>query len=311
MDIESLKNFEIVGSIYENRNLWPSFKDYSEANSDEIDAMIIFVGDYAFEHQGRSPDFAHMAKDVLRESKQQYSLTEAINAGKVWQEFRDKIINLSPGRVSDSDRQKNTRAAANVNPLAPHATEYEFKRKNPVGVVTSRPQKTRDNSLSIIEFMTQLDRKNIVDWTIKRLKNNLTKDAHGALTTINGIGDKIASLWLRDVAYRFDCIPSENEELLFPVDIWVRRVAAALLAGEKEYIEDNDPVIAKLLTRKCIDLGLSPEKINMGIWYMGAQIARSKYMMKKALQDTNLFQRLVRDHLMGMKRAVEFANPAI
>lgn len=164
--------------------------------------------------------------------------------------------------------------------------------------------------------MKQPNRKNIVVWTIKMLKDNHAKDAHDALKTINGIGDKIASLWLSDIAYWFKVKCSKNkelknEELLFPVDIWVRRTAFSL-TGKKKCMENkNDPDTAKLLTRKCNNNRLSPEKVNMGIWYMGAEIADSEYLMKKAMRDANLFERLTKDHLSALKRAEEFADPAI
>jgi len=138
MNIESLKDFEIVGSIYENRNLWSSFKDYSETNSDGIDAMIIFVGAYAYEHQGRSPNFAHAATDVIKESKQQGSAAEAIDASKAWAEFREKIISLKPDTKLMSESEKNTRVAANVNPMAPRSTEFEITKKETVLTILSR-----------------------------------------------------------------------------------------------------------------------------------------------------------------------------
>lgn len=83
----------------------------------------------------------------------------------------------------------------------------------------------------------------------------------------------------------------------------------AILAGDEKYNESkHDRETAMWSVRECSNLGLSPEKVNMGFWYMGAEISDSEYLMTNALLDEKLFDYLVTDHLRRMRGAVEYAE---
>ena len=173
---EMLKRLESIASFFQGRILQPSFDDYRNSKPDDWDALTFFVRGYAFEHQGRSPSFAPVATDVLKALKSEgWSLDNPKAAQEVWRRFKKQV----------------EKANVMVNPLAPKDTPFQFKGK---------PKLAKKHS--VIEFAQQVVRGNIVDWTVEMLKQNQAEKAHDYLRKdINGIANKIASLWLRDIAY--------------------------------------------------------------------------------------------------------------
>ena len=89
------------------------------------------------------------------------------------------------------------------------------------------------------------------------------REAWEKLTSIRGIGAKIASLFLRDLAVWFDLTPNVDRWYMQPVDVWVRRTVK-LLSGSNM----SDEEIAKWIVRN----SENPERANQGIWYFASQV---------------------------------------
>jgi len=87
---------------------------------------------------------------------------------------------------------------------------------------------------------------------------------------INGIGPKIASLFLRDIATFYGFIPKRDRYRLQPVDVWVRRFSTAPM-GRKA----SDMEIAHWIVKECQSTNIGAEAANEGMWYFGSQIAAS------------------------------------
>ena len=286
-----LSRLQDLSTFFEERFLRPSFDEFEKSGADDWSALRLFVRGYAFEHAGRSPSFGPVASDVLKnlkESKQ--SLDDPSTPDLTWKEF----CKIMEDKVNPK-----------VNPLAPQGTLFKYKRKT-----WAEPKMKPTQKMSVVEFVRPLERRNIVVWTRKTINEHSgkgLKKAHDELVCINGVKDKIASLWLRDIAFQFRLEPpQEHRYLLFPVDIWVRR-AVAIMAG-KEFKSDKER--AEWAIEECSNK-LSPEKVNMGLWYLGAQIAESEYETEKSLKDESQFVRLVQEHLRRMERAVSSARPKI
>jgi hypothetical protein len=146
------------------------------------------------------------------------------------------------------------------NPLAPYGTQYKGKSG----------EMNRTKQQSCIEFSNEQN-ASLIDWVQRELVNG-AKDAHQRLCLISGVGPKIASYFMRDVACRFECFPSNGSErhLLQPIDIWVRRVAEAL--GAQKAPSDHLPA-ANFIVEQSLKAGILPERVNQGIWYFAAEIA--------------------------------------
>jgi hypothetical protein len=96
------------------------------------------------------------------------------------------------------------------------------------------------------------------------------------LTSIRGVGPKIASLLLRDVCwlYNLEHLVAPGDRLLLqPVDAWLRRVADRLteeVSGE----QTPDWVIAGKVAKLTRRAGVSGIAFNMGVQYFGLREAR-------------------------------------
>jgi hypothetical protein len=98
--------------------------------------------------------------------------------------------------------------------------------------------------------------------------------AWGALRAIKGIGDKIASLVVRDIVsiMAFESSISKEERVfLQPVDIWIRRTVQIIwrLDGRMP-----DWALAMRTVSELDKLGLSGVRFNQGAWYYGSEQVR-------------------------------------
>jgi len=94
--------------------------------------------------------------------------------------------------------------------------------------------------------------------------------------SVNGVGQKIASLYLRDMLMLYerssevekltDKLTREEMLLVYPIDTWVKQISKRLLREKKDEKE-----IASLIIEKCENLGVSALFVNHGIWYLGAK----------------------------------------
>jgi len=142
----------------------------------------------------------------------------------------------------------------------------------------------QSNSLS-----TYLQHKIVEDKDIKK--------AFYLLNSIQGVGDKIASFFLRDLVdvYKITLNGINNRHLLQPVDTWVERTVKILITDQGM----NKSQVAKWI----VCHSKSPELVNMGIWYFGSQIAISGYRLNRVLEDLKGAKSLAHKHSMWIKNA--------
>jgi hypothetical protein len=115
---------------------------------------------------------------------------------------------------------------------------------------------------------------------------------------LRGIGPKIRSLFIRDIAYltKVDCSSSFDIKQYFyaqPIDTWVRQTIN-LLDSETPLAEvpfDNCYLLnrddfgrALKLTSMCIASATSPLRVNMGIWYFCSQVVADAKRLKSLLK---------------------------
>ena len=289
---EWFRLFERFGWIYEQRLSAPQWKRYpTESLTDRrkacLNALLLFLEGYAFERAGRPPYFSGLAVDVLSGIG-----TWPPDQHLVWRRFRfalsrwkqdfPEIVQWDePVEVALPDDQKGLNAK--VNPLAPLGTRF-YQKGMPPALTTKE---------SIVQLAARLAAESEVPldiWVRDRLQKGIIQTAHSEFTGVSGIGDKIASLFMRDVACRYGIPSLENEDarkLLQPIDIWERRTVQLLRDGERSRY---DRECQTFIVRKSIDAGCSPERVNQGIWYFGSQIAGTEYFLQKAIASRNGIQ---------------------
>jgi hypothetical protein len=127
-----------------------------------------------------------------------------------------------------------------------------------------------DMVISILDFVSKLTERNIVNYSISKIKNGKIKDHFFELQKIISIGPKITSFYLRDLIcmYSLEKYMSE-EDLIFlqPIDTWVRKVA--LKVGIIDKNNEDDSVVREKIVKACLDLNVSTIKFNQGAWFLG------------------------------------------
>jgi hypothetical protein len=263
----SLEEFERFALFYTRRFLDQSRRHCPDLETDPFDSLKFFLMGYAFERQGRSPDYSPAARDTAEKLKK-YPLTRGSET-QAWDIFRS---NLPRGKLNYAN-----------NPMCPRQTSFQRK-----GVNRSTA------GISAVEFIRdELGGQCIVPWARDRMISGNTQEAHERLKKINGVNKKIASFFLRDVAVIYELAPSQGRELLQPLDTWVR-FAARELAKDTNLSEDD-------CARFIVEHSCQPEAANQGIWYFCVQVANSsKYEVGLCLKDRDYMQDRLQRHLAGL-----------
>ena len=271
-----LKSFEKLSNLYVARYMRPAWEENVGFEKDPWLSLRLFLKMYAFERQGRSPDYAFVAVDAI--DKNRSAPLEPASSRTVWRSFTSRL------------RKKLNHAN---NPLCPQGTTYfRFYKK--------AKRKSNVKKISVIQLAGELDRPLVV-WARDRLQGGSVSDAYAQIRRINGVSDKIASFFLRDVASRFQLAPAQDRYLLQPIDVWIRFVVHKVCQDGQL----KDDQCAKWIVEK----SGKPECLNQGIWYFCANIAHSsQYLVLRALQERKFFNELVTEHLTGLRRAAGSAD---
>lgn len=124
--------------------------------------------------------------------------------------------------------------------------------------------------ISILDFVANLDEKNIVNYSISKIKNGNTKGHFSELQKIFSIGPKITSFYLRDLICMYSLEKyMSKEDLIFlqPIDTWVRKVAFKVGIIDKN--NEDDSLVREKIVKACLDLDISTIKFNQGAWFLG------------------------------------------
>lgn len=272
---EQIRLFAQVAELY---RAGPMFGAYTLA--DPIQALSEFVGGCAYERQGRSPSYGPVASDVIRQIGRAPDFWQSKDSARqAWALFQETLEKLT-----------NSRPNPKNNPLCYSGFVYSAGKGS-----------AKVKGLSVVEFIQnhlQGQDYNIVLWAKGQLEEEQTLEAHRALCSINGIGVKIASLFLRDVAWCFGVRPTRCRALLQPIDIWVRRAANALDPLSKDHE-------AEWIVRTSLAMNVLPEAINAGMWYLGALVAGNEYRLALAMDSPETARRLVDEYVRRVTRQMQ------
>jgi len=274
---EQLRLFQAVASLYRAGIMVLNEK----ALENPVQGLSQFLYGYAFERQGRSPAYAPIARDVIKTTAATCSLWYDEGAPqKAWELFCSTL------KEPRSDAEPNFKN----NPLCPKNQPYKAK---------GGPRKT--SQPSVLQFVQQKLKEfdyNIVAWARRMLLDGQVCTVHSDLCSINGIGPKIASFFLRDVGWCFGVQVVCRRDLLQPVDVWVERTTRQL-----------DPAArgreAVWIVQESQRAGVLPEAVNAGLWYFGALIAGSEFQLFQALNSPQHARRLVDEHVAGLRKQAD------
>jgi hypothetical protein len=249
--------------LAETKKIFPKF------DKDPWHSIGFFLRGYAYEHQGRAPDYAYAAADSIVEACDSEITTNS--AEMVWTSFRQKLSH------------RNLNCAR--NPLCPRGWRYQHQYRK-------QSRQASVKKLSVVELAFQeLAGKPLAAWAREQLKSGNTQASHSILRTINGVSDKIASLFLRDIATIYEITVADDQKMLLqPVDGWVRFVARELQQNRSL----NDMQCAQFIVRN----STASEKTNQGAWYFCTRAAgSSRYVVARSIKDVDYFRKTINLHL--------------
>lgn len=269
-----LQLFQDVSCFYRQMLMIPLWNKHHNYQNHIVGSLAVFLEGYAFERQGRRPDYFHVAVDSLFYCNQQNTL----NATCIWNRFKLLLNNQNLNHRN--------------NPLYPSNNPDNIKNINNRKVSVIEAALSVQNNIPLSNHLGNLITQN----------NNINQ-AFIYLKTIRGIGDKIASFYFRDlvVTLLINLTNIQNRQLLQPIDIWVER-SIKYLTGNQSM---NKTQIANWIVVNSLKYHLNPEYINMGIWFYGALIASSEYRLNQSLQNINMAQSLINDFRSRINNACQ------
>src|SRR5581483_689146 len=113
------------------------------------------------------------------------------------------------------------------------STDFEkLERDLQTAMKLGRAGKSGDAKMlvSIFQFAAKLSEKNLTLYSVSQIRAGKLPDHYRELDEIFQVGEKIASLYLRDLVciYGLDELTKDELQFLQPIDVWLRRVAHRL-----------------------------------------------------------------------------------
>jgi hypothetical protein len=224
--------------------------------NDAKEALLGFLVTYAYERQGSARAFRVIAKKIIEDNfpNKLTSLSQS-DADHIWTLYKNYAKEYYPNL-------KGLNAAH--NPL------------NGMGGVISR--------------LSKIDNVNLFEYIRSLIITNETKIANNFLTSITGVGKKISSLYLRDIAC-YELEPSRHVDPLFqPIDTWIDQ-AIEIISNKlvRRSVEDKQLFIVAL----CKEAFCSPIFFNQGAWILGSVVSQDYNTYRKVIENVDEAKKLL------------------
>jgi hypothetical protein len=274
--LEIVRELSRLGQAYFEIYLTTRSAEFFPNRAEDWRDGLGFFLDRAFEHQGTSADFSEIArltvKETLRGDLDFANRGEVRKAAKsVWQRFCE---------IGGFDRETGKGANGRLNPLFLNGVPF------------------RENALEVCATLKDFG-GNLYKMALAELRAARVDEAHSKLKSIRGVADKIASLFLRDVAIENEpdlAAGVVSHRRLQPVDRWVERAVGIL---------EPQGITGRSTAEACVEIAraaeTSPLLVNAGAWYLGAQIANGTFLFRQALSGTSRFQEVVVSHAIDLR----------
>lgn len=275
MSFESLHTLERLGRVYRARFLEPAWKSFPGWRESRWDGLGIFLSVYAFERQGRNPAYSPAAAAAIRSLTSKVDFTDDNLPDLSWAAFQSKL--------------PDTRLNIQNCPMAPRGTPYLFAGRR---LVTQ--------GKSAVQLAQALPGP-----LLTALHACSSRVAFDELTQVNGIGEKIAAFFLRDLSIVLGRDSRHDPILLQPIDIWVRRASDGLgLAA----VNAPARAVASTIVQACESADISAELVNAGMWYAGALVVGAELPYRAALKDGTM-EHLAASHIADLTAAIAAWQP--
>lgn len=268
----------MLSYIYANHFL--SDRIFKEQFFNERQALICFLQNYAHERQGAAQAYKKIALECVNwlfNKKESGSTVPMISDSEVeeaWEKYKE---------IAKSDFNK-----IKVN-----------EKRNPLNTDIGILKRMASHSDPVT---------NIAVFVRDKIECGKTKEAHDFIKSIRGVGEKIASFYLRDIVWLAKIdetkISGAHLHLLQPMDTWLEQALQILEPNirDKEKLEDKQKKIVDM----CREANVSACAFNQGAWFFGSQIAKEYKTFQKAIKDINEAKSLLEQHLKEKEQYVKY-----
>lgn len=137
---------------------------------------------------------------------------------------------------------------------------------------------------SILAFVRDIAcHETIAAWAFRMISEGRIAEAHSALKTVWGVGDKIASFYLRDIFWLGHGlnpeVTIEADYLLQPIDIWVERAGQAL-----GHVGKSKESLARFISSFEKENNIAHGGANIGCWILGSNYVDDPQKFHNVLQ---------------------------
>jgi hypothetical protein len=272
------KRLQSYASVYQNVFIGSEcFKtQFQNNNTANYTALECFLGTYAYERQGRPKAYPAIAKltlkAVFKERLETLQLTQT-SATLAWERY-EQI-------AAEKFRLERNKLNWRRNPMSSDG-----------GVLTKMANAENKGVLNIANYVKAL------------IVAKKTSDAHSFIDSIRGVGPKIASFYLRDVAFLGGIDESQIEEPFYlqPLDTWLNQ-ALSIIKKETVNTATNKErrKAQQMIVDLCKQADCSPIAFNQGAWFAGSQIA-GEYDKFKSLADGEFT--VLDDYLSNQRKCI-------
>ena len=290
-----------VSPIYQKYFLSDKDKIFTEQFTDGYRALECFLGHYAYERQGAAaayPKIALKCIDERYEGGDKWRIPTKIDAKKLWKNYKD--IAKKEFKLIKKDKETGN-VTAKVNELRNPMHENK-------GVIDKLASKNISNiAVHVRDLLIAGKTRQAYEFFIGGKK----------IIKIRGIGDKIASFYLRDIVY---LAPNLNEKdisnselhLLQPIDTWLVQALKILFPDDEKELEKditNNPTLRKKYQNRIVELCRESDVLsisfNQGAWVLGSQIAGEFETFKRALTRNNSAKKIIEEHIKEKERYLQ------
>jgi hypothetical protein len=226
--IQIARNLASFAPVYQNTILELNLNVKKQFNNNFI-ALDFFLEHYAYERQGSPKAYPIIAKKTIEDVFHgKLEIVTSEQSTKAWKTYND----IASQHFNGMDTNEK------LNPMNCEG-----------GVLTVMANQETENM-------------NIAGFVKKRIQNGKTKEAHKFIDSIRGIGTKIASFYLRDIAYLGGLNEKQIKDQFYlqPMDTWLEQAYTVIEGRQSVSLEAKQKTFVDL----CEQAGCSPIEFNQG-----------------------------------------------
>jgi thermostable 8-oxoguanine DNA glycosylase len=248
------KNLASFAPIFQKTYIsHPNFrKQFKDDEVSNYIALEFFLTHFAYARQGSAKAYPVIAKQTIQEV------------------FHGSLKTINSNQPTEAWKTYTDIAKRDFN------SQETNEKRNPMNC-----------NNGVLKVMAVNEVTNIANHVKTLIEHGETKKAHEFIDNITGIGPKIASLYLRDIACLANLesqIAYEDQFYLQPMDTWL--IQALSIIKEKPVNPKNNKEkqdAQKTIVDLCTQAKCSPIEFKQGAWLAGSQIAGEYNTFKKII----------------------------